>query len=138
MIETTLPLRLESLFARVENHCVLQVLVARLVERSRSFEALALLTVLARPRDVELQTLSVVSLVEMEPGRGGIEANLLANHLLVVGSSCLFLPFSVRVAGLANAGDLVFDAERLLILHDHFSVFRLGNNLLPRVAVAGE
>ena len=84
MIEASLPLRLETLFARVEHHRVLQVLVARLVKSLRSAQALVRLVVLARPRDIKLKTLAVMCLVKMEPGGGGIEADFFANHLFVV------------------------------------------------------
>lgn len=138
VVETKLTLRLEALFAGVEHHCVLQVLVARLVERARPVEALGLLVVLARPRDIELKTLAVMGLVEMEPWGGGIEANFFANDLFIVRRSCLLLPFTIRVAGVAQTSDLVFDSKRLLILHYHLSVLSLGHNLLARVATAGQ
>lgn len=138
MVETSLTLRLETLFARVKYHCVLQVLVARLVERARPVEALGLLIVLARPRDIKLKTLAVMSLIEMEPWGGGIETNFFTNHLFIVRSSCLLLPFTIRVAGLSETSDLVFDSKSLLILHYHLSILSLGHNLLARVAIASQ
>jgi len=52
VVEASLALRLEALFASIKYHSVLQVLVAGLVESLRP--ATILLVVLARPRDVEL------------------------------------------------------------------------------------
>ena len=80
MVETRLPLLLKPLLARIEHDRILQVLVAWLAERARStLESLSLITVLTRARNLELKTLAVENLVEVEPRRSGVEANSLAS-----------------------------------------------------------
>ena len=76
---------LEPPLARVEHHCVLEVLVAGLAERARaasrgSVRALdrELAVVLARPWDLELEGLAVEDLVRVETRRGTVKANFLA------------------------------------------------------------
>ena len=95
VVETSQALRLEALFASIEYHSVLQVLVTGLVVSSRP--TTIFLIVLARPRDIELKTLVVMSFIETEPWRCCVEAHFFANHIFVVCGSCLSSPFKVKI-----------------------------------------
>ena len=83
---TRLSAVLKSTLGRVEHHLEPHILVSRLREGAR---AVAIFLILARARNVELQRLPVVGLVEVEPRRGAIEAHLFANLLLEIAGSCL-------------------------------------------------
>lgn len=78
-----LALVLEPPFAGVENHSVLEMAVSRLAEGSRSRGAGGVgaldceVFVLAGPRDVELEALTVESLISLESWRLHIEWDLL-------------------------------------------------------------
>ena len=85
---------LESSFSRVEHHRVLQVFVARLIVCLGSVLA-RLISVLAWARNIKLQTLSIVSLIEVETWGGAIESDLLANLRLKVTCSSLFNPLGI-------------------------------------------
>lgn len=88
---------LKAALSRVEDHRVLEVLVPGLVEGLRSLlrsRSNALL-VLARPGNVELEALTVVSLVEVEPGRCAVKAHFLAYLRLEISSARLTNPVAL-------------------------------------------
>lgn len=89
-------LRLEPALRCVEDDRVLEVLAARLVE-GLGAALRGGLTVLARPRHIKLEALSIVRLIELETGRGCVEADLLANALLKVRGSGLVLPLALSL-----------------------------------------
>ena len=91
MIERAQALGLKTPFSRIEDNRVLQILVSGLVESLRSI-FIALLLILTRPGYIKLQTLTVVGLVKVEPGRSAIEANFLAQLLLKVAGTSLLDP----------------------------------------------
>lgn len=98
MIEAGLALGLETTLRCIEHHRVLKVLVPRLVKGLRSLARLfPTLLILTRSGNIEFQTLTVVSLVEVESGRSTIETYLLSYLLLVIYGTGLFNPFRLTV-----------------------------------------
>lgn len=93
VVVTLESLLLESLFAGVENHCVLNVLVSRLTEGLWSVDVLV--RVLAWAWHVEFQRLAVEHLVIVESGRDVVERNFLASEGLVIFGSVLFGPLLI-------------------------------------------
>lgn len=89
-------LGLKPTLGSVEHDRVLCVLTAGLVEGLRTTLRRGI-TVLARSRNIKLQTLSVKRLVELEAGGGRVEADFLTNALLKIVSSGLVLPLALSI-----------------------------------------
>lgn len=136
LVEARDALRLESAFGRVENHRVLEVLVARLVERFGSFHRG--LWVVARPGDVSLKALTEVHLVKVESRRCAIEADFLARLLLEVLGSCLLVPFTLSAGRVAQARDLVFNSYVRLVVHHSPIAKCLAHELFARASLGGQ
>lgn len=113
-----LSLGLEPFLRGVENDADVRLaaLAAPVLERSWSLlesTCLAVLSVLARAGHLELQRLPEENLVEIEPWRGCIEANLLAGGLLEVSRTSLLDSPSVLSGaslGAAHARDLILNS----------------------------
>lgn len=80
----------------VEHDRVLYVLTAGLVEGLGTTLRRGI-TVLARSRNIKLQTLTVKRLVELEAGGSRVEADFLTNALLKIVSSGLVLPLALSI-----------------------------------------
>ena len=136
MVEAVLALLLEATFTGVENHSVLQVLVAWLVEGTGTRTDRLAFLILTGARDVELQGLSKEHLVEVESGGGGIEADLLPSDLVVIGGTGLLVPVIIGVRSVSQAGGLVLDTDSFLVFEHHLAIGRLRYDLLARARVA--
>jgi len=100
--------------------------------------SLVLFTVLSWAGHFKLEGLTEENLIEVEPRRGGVETNLLACRLFKVSCTHLFRTPSVLGGtrfGATHACNLVLNADRPLVFHDHLFVSRLRYNLLAGVTV---
>jgi hypothetical protein len=138
MIERCLALSLEAALSCIEHHRVLKVLVPGLVKGLWSLAFLFAVLILPRSGNIEFQTLTVVSLIEMESGRSTIETNFLAYLCLEVRRTSLLQPLRFAVGRVAETCDLVFDSNLSLIVHHNFSVHSLSHELFPRNTFACE
>ena len=129
---------LEPSLGGVEHDRVLQVLVAGLTEGPGAvhLQLRFVALVLAGAWDVELQRLAVVGLVEVESGRGAVEADLLSDLLLEVARTRLVHPLALALGRVTEASYLILDTELLLVLHDDLSVQSLSDKLLAGDALA--
>ena len=119
---------LESALGGVEHDGVLEVFVSWLGEGAWSL--LLAIDVLAWAWDIEFQRLTVVSLVEVESWRGGIETNFLSNLLLEITCSSLANPVALTIRCVSETSNLILNAKLSLVLHHDLSVKSLSHELL--------
>lgn len=138
VVERSETLGLKAALGRIEHNRVLQVLVARLVESLWPLMRILGFLVLSRPRDIKFQTLTVVSLIEVEAGWSAIKPNFLAHRLLKITRTSLLDPLRFAVCWVAEAGDLILYSNLVLIVHHNFAVESLCHELLAWDSLAGE
>lgn len=125
VVNAAVALRTESLFARIEDDVVLQVLAPCLVHRLRSLAVWLLVGVQAWAGDIKLETLAVEDLIVVEAGGGCVEPDSLARYSFVVRR-----PHAVLLpdVGFFDAGDLVFDSENGILVIDVLPLLTLRHN----------